>query len=85
MVDQLLKSLLSKPAGYQESKRRKRNTDFIDGDTEGSEEEDDPTAEMVTDAKKDETRSFENVEDPGTSSRSDVVSFDENLSMPTFE
>ena len=87
VVDRLLKSLLSKPTSSQESKRRKRNTDFIDGDTEGSEAEDDPAAEMVTDAKKAETSSSENenVEDPGTSSSSSVVSFDENFSMPTLE
>ena len=84
MVEKLLKSLLSKPPGSQESKKRKRNTDFIDGESEGSETEDDPAAEMLTDAKKSLARSSEDVEKPETSSSS-VISFNEDFSMPTFD
>ena len=84
-MDQLLKSLLSKQPSSQESKRRKRNTDFIDGESEEEEEaEDDPAAEMLTDAEKSPATSIEDVEDSGTSSSS-VISFDENISMPTFD
>ena len=84
VVDQLLKSLLSKPPSSKESKRRRRNTDFIDGESEEEEEaEDDPAAEMLADAQKSPARSSEDVEDPETWSSS-VKSFNENFSMPTF-
>ena len=89
VVDQLLKSLLSKPPGSQGSKRRRtrtgRNNDFIDGDTEDEEAEDDPAAEMFDDVRNSQAKSSsEDVEDPG-SPISSVISFDEIFSMPKFD
>ena len=80
MVDQLLKSLLSKPSSSVGSKRR-RNTNFIDEETE-----DDLAVEMLsdTDAKESPAGGSVDMEDSSTSSSS-VISFDENFSMPTFD
>ena len=64
--------------------RSRRNADFIDGETDDSEAEDDPAAEMLSEAKKSPDRSSEVVEDPGTSSSS-VISSAEHFSMPTFD
>ena len=80
-MDQLLKSLLSKPPGSQGSKRRKtgRNNGFIDGEAE-----DDPATEMFGDVRNSQSSSIENVEDPG-SPISSVISFDEIFSLPNFD
>ena len=91
----MLKSLLSKPPGSQGSKRRRRRTrtrtrtgtgrdnDFIDGETEDSEAEDDPAAEMFGDVRNSQAKSSEDVEDSG-SPISSVISFDKIFSMPKF-
>ena len=85
MVDQLLKSLLSKSSSSVGSKRRRRgrgrNTNFIDEETE-----DDLAVEMLsdTDAKESPAEGSVDMEDSLTSSSS-VISFDENFSMPTFD
>ena len=88
VVDQLLKSLLSKPPGSQGSWRRRtrtrtrtrteRNNDFIDGETEDSEAEDDPADEMFGDSQ---AKSSEDVESPISS----VIPFDKIFSMPKFD
>ena len=87
VVDQLLKSLLSKPPGFKERKMRGRKTNFIDEDTEEEEEaEDGSDTETLTntDAEKSPSRSSIDENVPAKSSSS-VVLFDENLSMPTFD